>query len=165
MRASYQAVLLLSALVVSGCDSDRSELSEGPTVEEWMDAPNGREIMVSRIIKGKVIVFSSEYLPHDGLWSGHGEVPLIQAAWECSSGITITEHAGEYLQVIAPAPGTHFGRDTTVIEMANCVAEQANERFSVSLHDNALSMISLVEGTQVMPPTGPNMQHDNDGKN
>ena len=148
-----QAAFFLCALFLSGCDTSSSEFSEEPTIEELLDAPNGREIMISHVLRGKVIVFSSEYLPHDGLWAGHGDVPLTQAAWECSMSLTITQHAGEYLQVIAPAPGTYFGENSNANEIAQCVSERANERFSVSLHENALQLLSLTGGQQIMPST------------
>ena len=146
------AAFFLCALFLSGCDTNTPEPSDEPTIEELMDAPNGREIMISHILRGKVMVFSSEYLPHDDLWSGHGDVPLTQAAWECSMGLTITQHAGEYLDVIAPAPGTYFGENSNPREIAQCVSELANERFSVSLHENALNLLSPVGGEQIMPP-------------
>jgi hypothetical protein len=148
-----QAAFLLCALLLGGCDADTSEPLEEPSIEDLFDAPNGREIMLSFILRNEVIVFSSEFLPHDGLWAGHGDVPLAQAAWECSGGLTITQHAGEYLQVIAPAPGTHFGENSSANEIAQCVSERANERFSVSLQENALQLLSLTGGQQIMPST------------
>lgn len=153
MRPNYLAAIALCAIFTGACDSGKSSLSDELTIDELMDAPNGREIKISHILKGKVIVFSSEYLPHNSLWSGNGDAPLIHAAWECSGGITITEYAGEYLQVIAPSPGTLFGADSNVINMAQCVSDRANERFSVSVHDNALGLSSLIGGEEIMPPT------------
>ena len=149
----HQAAFLLSAFLLGGCDTDTSDLLEEPSIEELFDASNGREIMLSYILRNEVIVFSSEYLPHDGLWTGYGDVPLTQAAWECSGGLTITQHAGEYLQVIAPAPGTYFGENSSANEIAQCVSERANERFSVSSQESALQLLSLTGGQQIMPPT------------
>ena len=153
----HRAAFLLSAILLGECDTNTSEPLEEPSIEELFDATNGREIMLSHILRNEVIVFSSEYLPHDGLWAGHGDVPLTQAAWECSGGITITQHAGEILQVIAPAPGTYFGANFSANEIAQCVSEPANERFSVSSQENALQLLALTGGQQIMPPT--NSEH------
>ena len=147
-----QAAFFLVALFLTGCDTSVSKPSYEPTLSELLDAPNGREIAISIILRGEVIVFSSEYLPHDGLWPGYGDVPLTQAAWECSMGLTITQHAGEYLQVIAPAPGTHFAEKFSANEMAQCVSARANERFGVSLHGDALQLSPLAGGRKIMPP-------------
>lgn len=155
-----QAAYLVCALFLGGCDTNMSEPLEEPTIEELWNAPNGREVMLSLILRDEVIVFSSEYLPHDGFWEGHGDVPLIQAAWECSGGLTINQHAGEYLQVIAPAPGTLFGKksgtnkkNSSAIQISQCVSERANERFAVSLHKDAKQLLSLTGGQPIMPPS------------